>query len=260
MKKILYAGKTDIGKVRSENQDAMGKFPPNDLDVSSPKGQLFVIADGMGGHAGGREASRLAVETISKVYFAANSGIADSLTQAFNAANRAIYEYSINHPQFAGMGTTCIALVLQNSAAWVAHIGDSRLYRISKKKIEQVTKDHSKVAEMVRRGIITADEGRVHPERSMLYRAMGVRLDLEFDLMNTMEVAQDEYFLLCTDGLSGYVEPQELKEITLAHPPAGACDMLVDLANRRGGQDNITVQIIRISSGDSFLKTMFRTT
>ncbi len=257
MRTITIGSKTDIGMVRGENQDALGKFPPDNLDLSSPKGQLFVIADGMGGHAGGSEASKLAVQTIGQTYLSFNALIPEILRQAFKNANKAIYNFSINNPQFIGMGTTCIALVLQDSSASVAHIGDSRLYRITKNKIEQLTNDHSKVAEMVRRGIITSDEARSHPERSMLYRAMGVRADIEYDVMNGIELGSDEYFLMCTDGLTGYVEPNELQEIVLSHPPQGACDMLVELANRRGGHDNITVQIIHVKKEESFVKTMF---
>lgn len=258
MKTITFASKTDIGMMRGENQDALGKFPSGNLDLSVPKGQLFIIADGMGGHAGGSEASKLAVKTIGQTYFSSKGTIPESLKQAFRSANRAIYDFSINNPQFIGMGTTCIALVFHSDAASIAHIGDSRLYRISKNKIEQLTSDHSKVAEMVRRGIITSDEARSHPERSMLYRAMGVRTDIEFDIMNSIELGSSEFFLMCTDGLTGYVEPKELQEIVLSHPPQGACDMLVDLANRRGGHDNITVQIVHVKSEESFLKTMFR--
>jgi protein phosphatase len=258
VKTISFGSASDVGMVRSENQDALGKFPAENLDLSTSKGQLFVIADGMGGHAGGREASKLAVEIIGKTYFSSRDSIPESLTKAFNNANRAIYDFSVNNPQFFGMGTTCIALVLRNGLAYFAHIGDSRLYRISRKRVEQLTNDHSKVAEMVRRGLISAEEARTHPERSMLYRAMGVQVQLEFDLVNSIELGSDEYFLQCTDGLSGYVEPEELQEIVTSHPPQGSCDMLVDLANRRGGHDNITVQIVHVKSGDSFLKTMFR--
>lgn len=260
MKTITFGSKTDIGMVRGENQDFLGKFPSDNLELSSPNGQLFVIADGMGGHAGGSEASKLAVRTIGQTYLSSNASIPEILRQAFKNANQAIYDFSVNNPQFSGMGTTCIALVLRDGKAFIAHIGDSRLYRISKNKIDQMTNDHSKVAELVRRGVITADEARKHPERSMLYRAMGVRTGIEFDVMNDVELGSNEYFLMCTDGLTGYVEPHELQKITLSHPPQGACDMLVDLANHRGGHDNITVQIVHIKGEESFIKTMFRKT
>lgn len=243
--------------VRAENQDAYGKFPDEDHDLAAPKGQLFIVADGMGGHAGGREASRLAVQTIAESYFASDASIVASLKKAFAEANSAIYSYSVNNPQFYGMGTTCVALVLHKNSAYAAHIGDSRLYRISAKRIEQLTRDHSKVAEMVRRGIITADEGRVHPERSMLYRAMGVREDIEYDLINNIELGGDEFYLMCTDGLTSYVEDGELQEIVLSQPLERACNTLVDLAKKRGGHDNITVQIVHVKGSESFLKTVF---
>lgn len=254
---ITIGSATHIGMVRSENQDAFGKFPPGNLDLNSSKGQLFIIADGMGGHAGGREASRLAVETVQHTYASSRSAkIVDALAEAFRAANRAIYDLSLNNPMFHGMGTTCIALVMKGDAAYVAHIGDSRLYRISQSGIEQLTHDHSKVAELVRRGVLTAAEAETHPERSMLYRAMGVQSSIEFDLMNNVELGANESFLLCTDGLSNLVQEDEMKKIVLSHAPQGACDMLVDLANRRGGYDNITVQIVKTKAEQSFLKRM----
>lgn len=245
--------------VRSENQDAFGRFPPGNLVANSSRGQLFIIADGMGGHAGGREASRLAVETVQRTYASnRNAKIIDALAEAFRAANRAIYDFSLNNPLFHGMGTTCIGLVMKGDAAYVAHIGDSRLYRITPSGIEQLTEDHSKVAELVRRGVLTAAEAESHPERSMLYRAMGVQSSIEFDLMNDIELGENESFLLCTDGLSNLVDEEEMKEIVSSHTPQGACDMLVDLANKRGGYDNITVQIVQSKAGESFLKRMLR--
>lgn len=257
MKTITFANLTDIGRVRTENQDAVGKFPDDNLDLSSPKGQLFIVADGMGGHAGGREASRLAVEAVAKSYFDSTGTIVESLKQAFVAGNKTVYEESLNNPSLRGMGTTCIALVLQKGTAYVAHVGDSRLYRISSKSIEQLTNDHTKVGEMVRRGIISAEEAENHPERSMLYRAMGVSARMDFDVMNGIELGSDEYYLMCTDGLTGYVAPAELQEVVTTRPPDEACSLLVEYANRRGGLDNITLQIIHVK-GDSFLKSMLR--
>ncbi len=257
MKTITFANLTDIGRVRTENQDAVGKFPADNLDITSPKGQLFIVADGMGGHAGGREASRLAVETVAKTYFDSPGTIVESLKEAFVAGNKTIYEESLNSPQLRGMGTTCIALVFQKDAAYVAHVGDSRLYRITAKSIEQLTNDHTKVGEMVRRGIISTEEAENHPERSMLYRAMGVSARMDFDVMNGIQLGSDEYYLMCTDGLTGYVGPSELQEVVTTRPPDEACSLLVEYANRRGGLDNITVQIIQVK-GDSFLKSMLR--
>lgn len=258
MKTLTYASKTDIGRLRDENQDAAGKFPSDSLDLDTPKGQLFIIADGMGGHAGGREASRLAVETVARIYFASDLPVGESLKKSFNEANKAIYDYSLNNPQYYGMGTTCIALVLQNGTAYVAHIGDSRLYHITKQGIKQLTRDHSKVAELVRRGILSPEEARWHPERSMLYRAMGVVLNMEFDFLNGIALGSDDYMVQCTDGLTTYVEPEELRNVVQSNSPQDACEVLVNLANERGGHDNITVQIVHVRGESSFLKTILR--
>ena len=255
MKTISFASASHVGMVRSENQDAVGNFPIENPTVPSPKGQLFIIADGMGGHAGGREASRLAVETIQKVYFACgNSSNQECLRIAFKEANAVIYEASLHNPQLNGMGTTCIALVMQGNLATIAHIGDSRLYRISARTIEQMTNDHSKVAEMVRRGLLTQEEASVHPERSMLYRAMGVHLDMQFDVLNNIELGSNEFYLMCTDGLTSVVEPHEIQEVVVTHPLQGVCSTLIDLANFRGGPDNVTVQCIQVGDDDSFLR------
>ncbi|MBI5473544.1 MAG: Stp1/IreP family PP2C-type Ser/Thr phosphatase [Ignavibacteriae bacterium] len=238
--------------VRSENQDAVGCFPQDNPDIFSPRGQLFVIADGMGGHAGGREASRLAVETMQKAYFGCSRpSIPDCLKLAFKVANSVIYEKSLFESQLNGMGTTCIAMVIQGNSVSFAHIGDSRLYRIGEHSIEQLTDDHSKVAEMVRRGMITEEEASVHPERSMLYRAMGVQPDMQFDLLNGIELRPNEFYLMCTDGLTGVVAPDEIHKTVLSTPLQDVCSALIDLANTRGGPDNITVQCIQVSGEDS---------
>lgn len=258
MRTVEYAAKSDIGRVREENQDAYGKFPDSSLDTRRPKGLLFVVADGMGGYAGGREASRLAVETVAREYFAAEGSIIESLKRAFNEANRAIYDYSVNHPQFYGMGTTCIAFVVANGNGYAAHIGDSRLYHITRDAIVQLTNDHSKVAEMVRRGMLTPEQARWHPERSILYRAMGINLHIQFDVLNNITIGSDDYYLLCTDGLTSYIEPDELQQVVLQYPLQQACDRLVSLANERGGHDNITLQLIHVKGEESFLKTLFR--
>jgi PPM family protein phosphatase len=244
---------------REENQDSLGRIPIDANGTPPVKGHLFIIADGMGGHAGGKQASSLAVETIEKSYSSDfGESVEESLKHAFKEANRAIYDFSINHPQFSGMGTTCIALAIKGNVGSFAHVGDSRLYRISGRTIEQITQDHTKVAELVRHGVITEGEAETHPERSMLMRAMGVRRDLSFDLVVGIDVEANDQFLMCTDGLSNLVSKQEMVDICLSHPPQGSCDLLVDLANSRGGHDNITVQIVLVKGQESFLKKILR--
>lgn len=248
---ISFGSASDRGLKREENQDSFGKFPAEDASLQTPKGQLFVVADGMGGHAGGSEASRMAVRIIAETYFAEQQAdLPHSLQRALTVANQRIYQASNTSFEFYGMGTTCTALALQGGTGCVAHVGDSRAYRINPDRIEQLTQDHSKVAEMQRLGMITAEEARRHPEKSHLYRALGIYTELEVDMIPNLSLAPGDHFLLCTDGLAK-VDPSELKKIVLSHAPQKACEKLVALANARGGEDNATVQVIRVLPGNA---------
>jgi protein phosphatase len=259
VKTLIIGSSTHVGRVRADNQDFFGKFPGDSLDLSAPKGQLFIVADGMGGHKAGRMASELAVNTLSKTYFSSTSvDILESLRAAFQAANTEIFTYGSNNPGFTGMGTTCCALVLRDGRAFIGHIGDSRIYQITKRRITQLTQDHSKVAEMVRRGIITKEEARTHPERSHLYRALGTRPTLEADFFDDIPLTRTKSFLMCTDGLYNHIEEWELHQTVLSHAPQEACTLLVDMANDRGGQDNITVQIIQLVIAGGRLRRLLR--
>lgn len=232
---------------REENEDFSGKFPEDSLDPSSPKGQLFIVADGMGGHNAGRTASEMAVKALASAYYSGQGGDAtECLKRAFLGANEQIYERSKESREFQGMGTTCVALAIRGDRATVAHVGDSRAYRITGTRSERLTGDHSVVAQMVRQGILTEEEAKVHPQRSHLYRAMGVRPELEVDILGEIEIRENDYFLLCTDGLYGYLTDDELWEVVTSKEPPAACEQLVSVANARGGMDNITVQIVRI--------------
>lgn len=254
---VNFGSGSDVGVVREENQDCVGKFPDESLDFSVPPGLLFVVADGMGGHRGGRMASQLAVQAIGEKFLASDAvSPADRLKSAVKGANKHIYEYSLEQPDLNGMGTTCVALALHRDGAVIAHVGDSRIYRISGRKITQLTNDHSRVAEMERRGMLTKDEARIHPERSQLYRALGVRAEVEVDVADDVDFRSGDYFVLCTDGLCNMVSDEEIMELVTKHPPQEACDLLIDLANKRGGLDNITVQIVQITGSESFLNRL----
>jgi PPM family protein phosphatase len=261
LKNIIYGNYSDIGMVRTENQDSYGVFPDGDNEAGTAKGQLFVIADGMGGHRGGKQASSIAVKTVDEIYFSSSDNdVKENLLRAIREANNRINEYTIDHPDLIGMGTTCIAMVVTNQRGYIAHVGDSRVYHITGKSITQLTKDHSKVAEMERRGLITADEARHHPERSQLYRALGTRSTVEVDMIEDIDLGANEYFVMCTDGLFNNVEKEEIRDIVLSNAPPEAAQALVQLANQRGGQDNITVQVIQISGRDSFVDKLRRVT
>jgi len=245
--------------VRKDNQDSLGKFPADSLDLSSPKGQLFIIADGMGGHQAGRKASEMAVHHLAETYLAgADNDILPALQRGFGTANEQIYRCSMENPEYRGMGTTCSALVLKGARGYFGHVGDSRIYRIGKRKIQQLTKDHSKVAELVRRGILSKEEARHHPERSHLYRALGTRPAAEVDFSDDIVLDSSKSFLLCSDGLFNHVEEREIQKIVTAHPPQEACAALIDLANQRGGTDNITVQVIKLTVATSLLGKILR--
>ncbi|MFN0157644.1 MAG: Stp1/IreP family PP2C-type Ser/Thr phosphatase [Bacteroidota bacterium] len=252
---------SDVGVVREENQDCVGKFPDDTVDFSTPQGLLFVVADGMGGHRGGRMASQLAVKVIGERFFSSeNTGtVADRLLAAVTAANKHIYEYSLDQPELNGMGTTCVTLALHQSGVCIAHVGDSRIYRVSNRKITQLTNDHSRVAEMERRGILTKEEALVHPERSQLYRALGVRAEVEVDVADGVDFRRGDYFVLCTDGLSNMVEDDEIMDLVIKHSPQDACDSLIALANQRGGFDNITVEVVQINGSESFFDRLKNT-
>lgn len=243
---ITFSHATHQGMVRTDNQDAYGKFPADSLELSTPKGLLFIVADGMGGHTAGKEASTMAVRLVCEVYFDdPSASIIESLRLAVQAANERIYQLSRDNSELRGMGTTCTALALKDDRAYLAHVGDSRAYRITRSGVEQLTKDHSKVAEMQRLGILTEEEARNHPDKSHLYRALGIAATVQADLRDDLVIGKDEYFLLCTDGLAK-VEEHEIKRIVLSSAPGRACRRLIDLANQRGGGDNVTVQVIRL--------------
>lgn len=245
---FTFGRATHIGLSRSENQDSYGKFPRDDDRLNAQPGQLFVVADGMGGHNAGQVASQLAVEKISEVFL---SNLAEDisfiLTTAFIKANSEIQHKAANNPNFEGMGTTCSALALTEDMAYIAHVGDSRIYRINRNEIKQLTEDHSHVGEMQRLGVLTKEEAENHPNRSYLTRALGAKPDIEVDVYENIKFNSGDYFLLCSDGLVK-VEEKEMQRIVLSRPPRKACKKLIQMANARDGHDNVTVMIVKIES------------
>lgn len=243
---ILYYGLSDIGLIREENQDSFGKFPGDDLNLYQKKGLLFIIADGIGGHIGGKEASQSAVDIISSEYFTLNYEIVtDALSYAFKNANNKIYKSSVNIPQFQKKGTTCTALVLANGLAHIAHVGDTRIYRIKGDKLEQLTDDHTHVEELLRKGIITNTEAKEHPSKSILVRALGIEEIIDVDIIKDIPLNPGDRFVLCTDGLSK-ISKEEIKTVVLNNSPEDTCKKLIAMANESGGTDNATVQVIHI--------------
>ena len=243
---IQYYGDSDLGLVRTENQDSYGKFPLDSNDLDRNKGLLFIVADGMGGHVGGKEASQTAIKIVNREYFSFSSKVVpECLKYAFKNANIKIFQSSKGEMQFHKKGTTCTALVLEQEFAHIAHVGDSRVYRITDGEIEQLTDDHTQVEEMLKKGIISEEEAKDHPGKSILVRALGIEHDIEVDIKEKIPVKCGQYFVLCSDGLAR-VKKEEIKDIVTSEIPTNACKKLIQLANDRGGHDNITVLIIKI--------------
>ncbi|MEZ4289145.1 MAG: Stp1/IreP family PP2C-type Ser/Thr phosphatase [Myxococcota bacterium] len=238
---LRVAARTDVGLVRAANEDACEVFEAADGS------RLLVVADGMGGHRGGATASGTAVETIGRVFSERGSGSpGELLSRAITTANARIFELARSEPELSGMGTTVVALLLDaRGRGTVAHVGDSRAYRYRRGRLEPLTIDHSYVADLHRRGVISAEEAAHHPRRNEILRSVGVGPEVEVDVAG-VEVAPGDRFVLCSDGLSGVVDDDEIAAIVQAESPAQAVDSLVELANERGGPDNITVQILAI--------------
>jgi serine/threonine protein phosphatase PrpC len=246
---IVASVQTDVGCVREANEDSGRHVLPNDPETQFKKGTLTIVADGMGGHASGEVASLMAVELISELYYADKRNSApEALKIAVEQANRQIYETSISDEKYFGMGTTVIALVLQNGQAFSAHVGDSRLYRLRGGAMEMLTLDHSQVMEMVKHGILTMDEARNHDDKNVILRAVGTQPVVEAEVSPVFFVESGDEFLLCSDGLCDMLPDEEILRIwNAAADVHTACERLIEAAKESGGHDNITVGIVKMS-------------
>ncbi|HYP27129.1 MAG TPA: Stp1/IreP family PP2C-type Ser/Thr phosphatase [Blastocatellia bacterium] len=245
--KVVASLRTDVGCVREINEDSGKYVQPNNPEVLASKGMLFVVADGMGGHSAGEVASSIAVETVSRVYYDDKNDPEESLRKAFQQANRDIHAVSVKNASLSGMGTTCTALVLKDGTALSAHVGDSRIYLVRDGQIYVMTEDHSAVMEMVKRGLISHEEARYHPDKNIILRAVGSQPDVEVSSWEEpFPVKASDQFVLCSDGLYDLVTDEEIKDAVLSADPHVACEGLISLAKERGGYDNITVGIIRL--------------
>lgn len=239
---MKIVGKTDIGLVRETNQDAFK------IVALGQSAGFALVCDGMGGVNGGDRASSIAkgeiAETI-KSSFAEGMGedeIRNVMLRAIDAANQKIYKTAKEHPELTGMGTTVVLVILYNGKAYVAHVGDSRLYRYQNGALVQLTKDHSRVQDLVDRGVITQAEARIHPEKNMITRAVGIGPDVNVDFL-TVPFDRGDKFLLCSDGLSNVCTDEEIAQVLKTQEAEQAVETLIQLANMGGGHDNITVVI-----------------
>ncbi len=248
--RVTSCGMTDVGMKRSNNED---NYLIND-ELS-----LFIVCDGMGGHVGGEFASAIAVNSIEEVLAsidkhpeAVREGLTDPLEvtrervrYAIRLAGKRIYEKAVAEPEYRGMGTTANVVVIEGGNAFVAHVGDSRTYLLRDDTFEQLTEDHSWVNEQIREGLLTPEEAKTHRQRNIITRSLGYQEDVLVDLQ-VRALRKKDVVMICSDGLSNYVEADEMGEILRACPPQKAARRLVELACERGGDDNITTVIVRV--------------
>jgi PPM family protein phosphatase len=237
---------SDIGKVREIDEDSVfvaTAFSPS--NGFSTKKTLMIVSDGMGGHSKGEVASYLATTSVAKEIvpklFDEEKTTKDDLVRAIKQANSKILDYSSNHPECEGMGTTMTIALICHPEIYLAHVGDSRAYAILKNEIRQLTKDHSLVQEMVDRGEISKEEAKKHPQKNIITRVVGIFPDIEVET-HTYTWKGNTKLFLCCDGLVNHVSDDEIKDIVLkSSSPNDACLNLIKLANERGGKDNISV-------------------
>lgn len=249
---IVVGAKTDVGRRRAHNEDY--------LCVDERLG-LFVVCDGLGGRNAGEIASRLAVDVIRDylretqgkdpvaVFGGANPRFSDQtnrLAGAIHLANKSIHQAAATDAAWEGMGTTVVAVLLSDAVLSMGHVGDSRIYLIRDQKIQQLTRDHSLVEELVRGGFLTEEQAARHPHRHIVTRALGIEDGVEVDL-DELPLAHGDRLLLCSDGLTAHLKPADmLAAIQAEADPEAAAGRLVTLANAAGGEDNITVILLAV--------------
>ena len=259
-----FAGKSDLGQVRKNNEDCY---------YLGPEIGLFLVADGMGGHKSGEVASRLACDIISNnikyksidnkaktIYGEANPSLSNdsnNLLSAVRLANRMIFEAGSNNVQNHGMGTTLVAVLIRDKSYTIAWVGDSRIYLVRHGRIQQITTDHSLVQEQVNKGLISSEQAETSEFKNVLTRALGTSEEVEVDIAETNSFAGD-YLLLCSDGLTRMVPDQQILEtIKTFVQPEAICDELINIANKAGGRDNITAVVIN-NEQDNFFKKFIK--
>jgi len=242
--KIDFFGKTDKGQVRKANEDYFAGEKVMEDEY------LFVVADGMGGHRAGDVASRMGTAAFVRCYKKLRkkkNTITDSINRALINANSAILEKATSDPRKRGMGTTFSAMIISDMKAYIAHVGDSRIYVIRDDEISQLTKDHTFVGKMVEEGRITEDEARDHPQKNILYMSLGARKTFEPEINKNFDIREGDIFIMCSDGLNNMIPDSTIKEYILSYNTRQAVEELVKLANENGGTDNITLQVIHVN-------------
>ena len=247
--RVTSCGMTDVGVKRTNNEDNY---------LINEELQLFVVCDGMGGHVGGEFASAIAVNTVEEVISAMEfqpsspSGPVDAadvlrekLRYAVRLAGKRIYEKALEEPEYKGMGTTCLALLVAAGNAYLAHVGDSRGYIVREGRIEQLTEDHSLVNEKIKAGLLTPEQAKTHKLKNIITRSLGYMEDVEVDLQ-VRALRRGDRYVLCSDGLSNLLDTTEIGDAVLEYGPQESVRRLIQIACDRGGDDNITTIVARV--------------
>lgn len=241
---MIAWGLSDVGLVRENNQDSC--FVSKDLSFP-----LFIVADGMGGHNAGEVASNMAVSTIKNIFLLnkeelnTEKGIVKTIKSSIEKANHKVYTKSLEALEYSGMGTTVTLAYIYENKIYIGHVGDSRAYYITRDNMKQITEDHSLVNELIKNGSITIEQGKNHPQRNVITRAIGTSNHIRVDI-HTMEYEEDNKLILCSDGLTNMINEEEILEIVNRDEDIIVkCQKLVLDAKRKGGLDNITIIIIK---------------
>ncbi len=240
---MISFGKSDKGRKRNINEDS--------YYFDSDRG-VFIVADGMGGHLAGEEASKIAVDTISKFLINASSNIESIIEKSITTTNNLIHSKSEMDQKFKGMGTTLTCAVFRNKKLFVGHVGDSRLYQFRDYTLHLLTDDHSKVWEFYKEGIITKDEARTHPYKNVITRAVGIKPEVHIDIFSVNSLMVGDMYLICSDGLNDMLNDDQITDI-LSLGETGIeqkVDLLIEQANKNGGKDNITVILFMMEKID----------
>jgi PPM family protein phosphatase len=245
--RLAIGARTDMGRVRENNEDKFEYLEPDEPAVLAAKGRFYAVADGMGGHQAGQIASELALKTVFRSYYGnpAGSDIGALLTQSVAEANRYLIDVARTIPERSGMGTTLTGAVVREDELFVAQVGDSRCYLLRDDRMEQITEDHSWVQEQVSRGMMSLEDAEMSPFRNVITRSLGVSPDVEPDLF-AIKLEPADRVLLCSDGLSGMMVDAELFALAREGSPSVAAWNLVDRALENGGKDNVTVLILDV--------------
>jgi PPM family protein phosphatase len=240
---LAVAARTDVGRIRKGNEDSLH------ASANEYRG-LFIVADGMGGHAAGEVASEMAVEIVSHDLSDLNDLDAPDahsrVSRALRDANRAVYERTRTERDKLGMGSTVSALLLSENKYIVGHVGDSRIYIVRDGQMQQLTRDHSLVQEQVDAGLLTPEQARRHPQSNVITRCVGMADDIDPDVFNG-EVQIGDTFLLASDGLTGMIEDRRIQQLLVSRAkPERIVDALIQEANMNGGNDNITAVVVRV--------------